>query len=126
MPVGPAQAPATESTAAPGYVFEPVARPTTPRVYLSDSLFGTGHHSWMSLLVASRSAGGTLGRSPMSTRSTRPAWAAPAPTSSPGLRQPKGTVTSAVTASPSTPPVSASTPGGVSTATTAPLLLAPP
>src|SRR6059058_74595 len=118
MPVGPAQAPATERTAAPGYVADPVATPATPRVYLSESLPGCGHHSRMSSAVGTWSAGGTSGSSPMSTSSTMPAWAAPRPTSRPGLRQPKVTVTSAVTAAPSTAPVSASTPDGTSTAMT--------
>ena len=54
----------------------------------------------------------------MSTSSTAPACPAPGSISSPGLSAPKVTVTSALTAGPSTAPVSASMPLGRSTATT--------
>src|SRR5262249_54614907 len=118
-PAGPAEAPATDSTAAPGQVAEPVASPTTPRAYLSDSRPARGHQARTSSRSASRRHGSTAGDSPMSTRSTSPARPAPSPTSRPGFRQPKVTVTSASTASPGTAPVSASTPDGRSTATTA-------
>src|SRR5947209_13187103 len=118
MPVGPAHAPATDRTAAPGYVADPVATPTTPRVYLSDTGPGSGHQDRTSSRPAMFRAGGASGASPMSTGSTSPAWTAPGPTTSPGLRQPNVTVTSAGTASPGTAPVSASTPDGTSTATT--------
>src|SRR5258707_9194558 len=118
MPVGPAPAPATDRTAAPGYVAEPVATPTTPRVYLSDCQPGCGHQLWISSSVATCSAGGVGSTSPMSTNSTSPARAAPGPTTSPGLRQPNVTVTSPGIAPPSTAPGSAPTPDGTPPATT--------
>jgi hypothetical protein len=104
MPVGPASAPETESTAAPGYVAEPVAMPTTPRLYLSEAGPDRGHHAAMSAASGTRIAGAarSIGLSPMSTRSTRPARVAAGPTTCAGLRQPNVTVTSAVTASPGT------------------------
>src|SRR6476660_2397464 len=120
MPTGPARAPETDSTAAPGYVAEPVAPPTTPRVYLSPPGPGCGHQPATSVASGTRSAGPVRshGSSPMSTRSTSPAQGAARPTTSPGLRAPKVTVTSAATASPSTAPVSTSMPDGTSTAIT--------
>src|SRR5689334_24365215 len=120
MPVGPASAPLTESSAAPGYLAEPVAMPTTPRVYLSDSGPGTGHQPAMSAASGTRTAGSarSAGPRPMSTSSTWPQRTAAGPTTCAGLRQPKVTVTSAVTTSPGTSPVSTATPLGTSTATT--------
>src|SRR5919107_5904582 len=120
MPVGPAHAPATDSTAAPGYCAEPVATPTTPRVYLSDCGPGSGHQAAMSSASGTRTAGSAMSVAPrpMSTSSTCPDRAAAGPTTCAGLRQPKVTVTSPVTASPGTSPVSTATPLGTSTATT--------
>ena len=58
------------------------------------------------------------GSSPMSTTMTSPAWKRPGPTTSPTLRPCIVTVTSASTAAPSTSPVEAFTPDGMSTAST--------
>src|SRR5262245_48141865 len=119
MPVGPASAPATDISAAPGKSDEPTARPITPRVYLSDVGPGRGHQRVKSESSGSQTAGGASNHgSPMSTTSTSPATAAAGPTTSAGFRQPKVTVTSAFTAGPSTAPVSTSTPLGTSTLTT--------
>src|SRR4051812_4967492 len=119
MPIGPASAPETDMRAAPGNACEPVARPTTPRLYLSDTGDVVGHHRPMSLSSGTHTAGRAASHgSPMSTRSTCPAYSTAGPTTSAGLRQPKATVTSARTAGPSTWPVLTSTPLGTSTATT--------
>src|SRR5262245_755463 len=106
MPVGPASAPATDISAAPGYAGDPVATPTTPRVYLSDVDSGRGHQRVRSESSGSQTAGGASSHGrPMSTTSTSPASAAAGPTTRAGFRQPKATVTSALTAGPSTAPV---------------------
>src|SRR5512144_3325836 len=120
MPAPPRTAPPTASTAAPVYAVDPAATPTTPRRYLS--LSGRGVGSRAATSCASRAATSAVGRygpSPMSTTSTTPAYPAPGATSKPGLPVPNVTVTSARTATPSTRPVSASTPLGTSTDTTA-------
>src|SRR3712207_6245449 len=120
MPVGPASAPVTDNTAAPGYVADPVATPTTPRLYLSEAASGRGHHETMSDASGTRTAGVacSVAPRPMSTRSTWPVRAAAGPTTCAALRHPKVTVTSACTALPGTSPVSTATPLGTSTATT--------
>src|SRR5690606_18477619 len=118
-PAGPANAPATESNAAPGKPAEPVARPATPRLYLSAAGSGPRHHAAMSSRSGSQAAGSPSGSdSPMSTMSTRPASGTAGPTARAGLRHPNVTVTPARTAGPTTAPVSTSTPDGTSTATT--------
>src|SRR5919197_1493009 len=93
--------------------------PTAPRVYLSSSGRGRGHQLAMSGAPGTSIAGSLVryGRSPMSTSSTIPACVAAGPTTSPGFRQPKHTVTSARTAGPARAPVSTSIPLGTSTAT---------
>ena len=89
--------------------------PSTPRVYLVASTPGSGSTGPTSAAVScSRSAGGS--DKPIGTSSTSPAYCAPGSISRPDLIVPKVMVAAARTASPSTAPVSASTPLGRSTA----------
>src|SRR4051812_36293295 len=119
MPAGPASAPATDISAAPGNPREPVASPATPRVYLSETAPRWGHQRAMSVASGTQSTGGATSQGrPMSTTSTSPANGAAGPTIRAGFRHPKVTVTSARTAGPSTAPESTSTPLGTSTLTT--------
>ena len=122
MPVGPAQR-AGRPTAPRrrGRRAEPVATPTTPRGVLvgvrarprppAGDVGGVGHPD--------RRVGAQRRRRAR-CRPARPgpARVAAGPTTCAGFRQPKVTVTSAVTASPGTSPVSTATPLGTSTATT--------
>ncbi len=119
MPAPARSAPPVASTAAPVYVSLPATMPSTPRWYLSDSDDGNGSRAPTSpACKAVTDAIGRSGASPMSTNSTAPACCAPGSISRPGFQVPNVTVTCACTATPSTSPVSASTPLGRSTATT--------
>src|ERR1700761_803000 len=116
MPEVAATAAPVHSTAAPGYVDEPAMTPVTPWVYLSSSGPGPGQRAATS--AASKPSTDVFevsGRSsPMSINSTRPQSASACT----GLSPPKVTVSTALTAGPPIAPVAASTPLGMSTATT--------
>jgi hypothetical protein len=106
---------------APVINLEPPITTTTPASRLcvsggrAGSMAATSSPSVSHTSARRRSAG-----NPMSTTSTRPAFSAPGRSTIPSLAAPKVTVTSALTATPSTAPVSPFTPEGISTATTGP------
>ncbi len=118
MPQSPLAAPATLSSAAPGYCALPARTPTTPRVYFCAS----GPRAAAAAQRRPRAGAPrppAVGQSrPMSTRWTTPHTAAAGSTRCATLWVPNVTVTAAVTCGPSSSPVSTSTPLGVSTATT--------
>ena len=117
MPAPAAMAPRVHRMADPSMPAEPAATPTafvhllTPR--------GRGGSNAATSVSSIRSDRGVGTPTPMSATSTTPLSRGPSPWSSPGFRAAKVTVRSARTAVPGASPVSASTPEGMSMASTA-------
>ncbi len=121
MPSPVARAAPVASTAAPGYLADPAAMPSTPRVYLWSVARGRRYSAAASAGSSRNTAGaGSVASSPISTTLIRPAASAPARVSSPVFKAPKVTVRSARSTGSFTAPVSASMPLGRSQATTTP------
>ena len=116
MPAPAAMAPRLQRIAAPSMPAEPAATPTAV-VHL---LTCRGRGGTLATSASSTSRHRGVGNAiPMSATSTVPLSGAPAPCSKPGFNAAKVTVRSAHTASPGAAPVSASTPDGMSMASTA-------
>ncbi len=117
MPAPAYTAPSADSTPAPGYVSEPVSSPTTPRLYLS--LVASGHgHAAATSAACQATTSAAAGSSPMSTSVTAPHRDRAGSMSWHRLYVPKVTVRAALNTSPDTWQESASSPLGMSTATT--------
>ena len=120
MPTPAASAPWQASTAAPG-TCEPATTPRTPREYLWERRPGRGSKRGSPSASKRRRAGsGRAASMPIGITWTRPAKSAPGSASSPALAAPKVTVRSARRTGLWASPVSASTPLGMSQATTSP------